>query len=665
MDLKCRRLAVYVTYDPHNIIDDYIGCFLHELKRCVDSIHVVCNMSRIEEGIENLTEYADQIYYRENMGLDAGAWKDAIMDRIGWEKILAFDELVLVNDSFYGPFSDFTEIFGKMSERDIDFWGLMKRGAGKYGKTGSDPEHILSFFYCFRTRILHSPAFREYWERLPYFNGYTDAVKRFERKLTAYFAEKGFTYDACADTSPNEPLDPGKQFFQCTNLAYEMIEKRDFPFLKRKALTENTLHLQTQENLRQSLEYIDRNTSYDVSVIWRNLIRVCDISDLQRSLALQFVISDNEGAEAETIPARVFVSAAWENAVEYVVPYLERLMPFIRVHVFSRDVSVAQEYRKAGWRCDLTGLSDIEYLCSRDLEENTCLCLIHDMDLSSEAYPSCTQKSAFFCIWENLLKSAGHVSGVARLFRHCPYIGVLMPPVPMFAHHLGERALGWVGRQEQAERECKKLGLRYVIKNSQPPVNITDNLWIRSDVLLSFEKGHTGEEIRELGDSGLTRYLWQYIAQNYGYAAGIAESSFYASMYEVNQRYLLDGFVEYAYRKYGQSGTYRDFFKLLAVDCAAQECRKRFQKWYVYGTGEVAEKCFELIKDTAAFVVSDDQRITERYWRGVPVIRLSDIEGDAEEIGVILCLSKENANFVIPKLLEKKITNYYPAVEKF
>lgn len=140
-----RRLLIYLTYDKQNIIDDYIGYFLHSIHTIVETLVVVCNMPKIEKGLYNLSAYADEIIYRENIGLDAGGFKDALCTYIGWERLEDYDEVILANDSFYGPFADIAGIFDKMESRNLDFWGLMKRGPGEYGTTGKDPEHILSF----------------------------------------------------------------------------------------------------------------------------------------------------------------------------------------------------------------------------------------------------------------------------------------------------------------------------------------------------------------------------------------------------------------------------------------------------------------------------------------------------------------------------------------
>ena len=155
-----KRLLIYLTYDKQNIIDDYIGYFLRSMRSITDTIVAVCNMPYIEKGLPNLSDYADRIFYRENKGLDCGGFKDALCQFIGWDQLKEYDELILANDSFYGPFKDIGHIFAEMEARHLDFWGLMKRGSGAYGATGKDPEHILSFFYVFQTPMIHSPDFR-------------------------------------------------------------------------------------------------------------------------------------------------------------------------------------------------------------------------------------------------------------------------------------------------------------------------------------------------------------------------------------------------------------------------------------------------------------------------------------------------------------------------
>ena len=87
-----RRLFIYLTYDRQNIIDDYIGYFLRSVRPIADTVAVVCNMPRIEQGSHNITDYADHIFYRENIGLDAGGFKDALCTFVGWDQLKQYDD---------------------------------------------------------------------------------------------------------------------------------------------------------------------------------------------------------------------------------------------------------------------------------------------------------------------------------------------------------------------------------------------------------------------------------------------------------------------------------------------------------------------------------------------------------------------------------------------
>lgn len=163
-----KRLSIFVTYDFENIVDNYIGYMLQQLRKVSDTLIVICNYSCIVRGVENIYPYADQIYYRENKGFDAGAFKDALCNFLGWDNVLNYDEICLINDSFFGPFIPFQVIFEQMEHKANDFWGLIKHAQSYDFENGEIPEHIQSFFIAVQSRMLHSDVFRQYWENMPY-----------------------------------------------------------------------------------------------------------------------------------------------------------------------------------------------------------------------------------------------------------------------------------------------------------------------------------------------------------------------------------------------------------------------------------------------------------------------------------------------------------------
>ena len=152
-------------------------------------------------------------------------------------------------------------------------------------------------------------------------------------------------------------------------------------------------------------------------------------------------------------------------------------------------------------------------------------------------------------------------------------------------------------------------------------------------------------------------YLWNYIVQDSGHLTGIIESTFYASMNETNYHYYLKTLMGWLVEEYGLYSSLLEYKEVFSVRLAAERCRQQYEKWYVYGTGEVAERCIECIKDTTAFVISDGQKKIDTF-HGKSVIWLSELKPD-EEFGLILCLSKENQDRVAEVLEERGIKNYY------
>ena len=70
---------------------------------------------------------ADKVVIRENKGFDIGAWQQGITEICGREELAKYDSLTLFNDSFFGPFYPFADIYKEMESRSKDYWGLSVR----------------------------------------------------------------------------------------------------------------------------------------------------------------------------------------------------------------------------------------------------------------------------------------------------------------------------------------------------------------------------------------------------------------------------------------------------------------------------------------------------------------------------------------------------------
>lgn len=643
-----KRLCIYLTYDKQKIVDRYVGYVLKELRACVDMLVVVCNQNEVLQGEEYLEKYADKIFYRENVGFDAGGFKEALCKFIGWDKVIQYDEVILSNDSFFGPFCSMKKIFEQMEVKNVDFWGLAKHGELQSNDRGRFSEHIQSYFLGIRKKMLCCSQFRRYWDKMPFYQLFVDVVFQHEVKFTSYFVNLGYTYDVLADIDVNNTkINMEGNYSQYENISYELIRKRNFPFLKKKQLSYDTLYTQTQENLRQAIDYIDKETDYDVELIWENLIRTMNITDLQRSLHLQYVISPDQRCVAcGKVALVVFIQ--YPKSAEYVLEYLAEAPSDILVRIYAERFELLEDYQVQGLKCAVASpdrfVEVLSEFCAYDY-----VCVLQDADMSSDVKPSCVGKSYFYNVWENLVKDSQHIFGILEQFARESRLGFLAPPQPNFEEYFGEYGRGWNGVFENVLQIVERLQLHCQIARQLPPFRITNNFWIRGCILRKL-KNMLPEEYCYFS------YLPMFLAQDSGYYSGIVESMAYASMNEVNMQYYLSQLGALFKQWCGEFHTFYEMKNNLFLCALGHFCRE-YEQILIYGAGELAQQYGSLIPEAEAYLVSDGQKKPKEI-NGRPVKYLSQIPM-SEEYGIVLCLNEKNRREVIPLLERRGIKHYF------
>lgn len=261
---KMNRLCIYLTYNKENRIFSYMAHTLKALHECSSTLYVVCNYPKIKKGEELLHPYTDNIIYRENLGYDAGAYKDMLCDILGWDEVYKYDELILVNDSFFGPFFDLKKFFAEMQEKDCDYWG-MTRSPGIILGTTQYGSHIQSYFLVFRSRVLHSKQFKQFWEKINYPANFTEAIRNFEIGINEYLEKNSFCSFAFTDMWG---LKLQANDNPCYLYSLEMIYDKGMPFLKKKNLLMRNPGFY---NTLQAINYLKEQNLYPVSWIYEVL----------------------------------------------------------------------------------------------------------------------------------------------------------------------------------------------------------------------------------------------------------------------------------------------------------------------------------------------------------------------------------------------------------
>ena len=135
-----KRICLLAGFDKKNILQDYVLYLARKLSKLSDVYYLADgNISQKElKKIEPYTKYAASVLHKS---YDFGSWQ-ILINHVGWEKITTYDEMIICNDSIYGPISNMQDIFDYMDLRDYDFWGLTENYNSNY--------HLDSYFMVFK-----------------------------------------------------------------------------------------------------------------------------------------------------------------------------------------------------------------------------------------------------------------------------------------------------------------------------------------------------------------------------------------------------------------------------------------------------------------------------------------------------------------------------------
>jgi hypothetical protein len=188
-----KRLCVFISFQKNGIQPSTWKYIRHLKKALGYGIVLVSNCPLQKKDIQSLQDLCVEIVERDNIGYDFGGYKDGIVRYL--DKLDSLETLLIANDSVIGPIYDMRQMHEDMLEEDCDLWGMNdfheSRNLHKLN-THSIPR-VCSYFICFKSNVITTKTFKDYWKNLPYPNGRKLAI-RHETKLGQYFLNNRFKY---------------------------------------------------------------------------------------------------------------------------------------------------------------------------------------------------------------------------------------------------------------------------------------------------------------------------------------------------------------------------------------------------------------------------------------------------------------------------------------
>lgn len=251
-----KSICLYAGYDKNNIIHDYVVYYIRALSERAD-VYYMGDFEIPETEADKIRPFTCDIRGYKHGKYDFGSWQELI-NHLGWDKISSYDELILANDSCYGPLTPFTELWERMKQTDADFWSITDNHEMQY--------HLQSYFIVFKQNILKNAKFRDFFAHIKPEKDFYDVVANYEVKLTPLLRKEGFKSAAFIENA--------NRYHNPTVLPFTMLKKYKIPLIKVKAFTKPGGTI-TKDNLQEYngrwRKIITKHSDYDLNLIDEHL----------------------------------------------------------------------------------------------------------------------------------------------------------------------------------------------------------------------------------------------------------------------------------------------------------------------------------------------------------------------------------------------------------
>ena len=565
------RVAIYVFYDKDGIVDSYVTYMLQELLKVCPKLVVVCNGKVNDDGKKKLEDITEDVIIRENEGFDAWAYKTG-MEYIGWDNLEEYDELILMNDTVFGPIYPLEDMFGAMDAKNLDFWGITKHGEivnnDGLTKDGIFPEHIQTYFLAISKNMHTDAAFKKYWDNLPQLKSWNATVSFVESKFTKHFADIGFTWDVYVNTDEDMPDFADVSLIQLK--PYELIRNYKCPILKRKNFSIdylNFLAFTIGNSAKKAFDFIDKKTGYDTDLIWDHILRTADLRHIKDNLHLNYILPEdnvlptkNSEPGIDDAKVAIFAHITYDDQIDFCRSYISSANDIADVYITTLKEktknNIYECFAKFGHKepkvivlPDNSKGRDVAALwvaLKPYMDGYDYICFIHNKKSAQDKPLTIGYDFAQRCM-ENLLASKEYVENVINTFNENKRLGMLFSPPVLHGPYRHLVSNYWGGNYQNTLELAEKLGINVPVEDGIDPIFPAGGMfWFRTKALKKISDyewkydDFPDEPMPVDGTLGHTfERIYCFAAQSEGYYSGWVMTEDYSSAEITSVWYVL------------------------------------------------------------------------------------------------------------------------------
>jgi hypothetical protein len=177
-----QRVALFTHFDRRELVADHVIAYIRELHGNGFSVVFITNSGRLlKDSLTKLQSFCRAVIIRRNVGYDFGAIRE-VLELLELPR-LETEQLLIANDSVYGPLLPIADMIGRVDFDKADLWGTTESWQYRY--------HLQSYFLLAGRRVLTSPAWREFWRNVRQVSSKQWVIARYEVGLTQNLLKAG------------------------------------------------------------------------------------------------------------------------------------------------------------------------------------------------------------------------------------------------------------------------------------------------------------------------------------------------------------------------------------------------------------------------------------------------------------------------------------------
>ncbi|GJD39819.1 hypothetical protein OICFNHDK_2283 [Methylobacterium bullatum] len=221
------NLCLFAHFDQDNVLADYVIYYLEAIRAAGFDIVVISTSHLSANDVLRLRSVAHDVILRENIGHDFASWA------LGIERYasLVSGQLMIANDSVYGPIGDLNRALTRLTSVPSDVYGMIESKEIK--------RHLQSWLIIFEPHVHASAAFRGVFKQPFHQMSKAEIIRDGEIGLSQNLISHGYSIKALFDGKFRN----GQSLKIPSNTSHflwrELIEIEEIPFLKIELLRVN------------------------------------------------------------------------------------------------------------------------------------------------------------------------------------------------------------------------------------------------------------------------------------------------------------------------------------------------------------------------------------------------------------------------------------------